>query len=29
MDLVVAIVTDMTSQIPLKYSPIIELQGDI
>ena len=25
----VAMVTDMTSQVPLKYSPTIELQGDI
>ena len=24
-----AMVTDMTSQVPLKYSPTIELQGDI
>ena len=27
--LCVAMVTDMTSQVPLKYSPTIELQGDI
>ena len=25
----VAMVTDMTSQVPLKYSPTIELQGDL
>ena len=24
-----AMVTDMTSQVPLRYSPTIELQGDI
>ena len=27
--LCVAMVTDMTSQVPLKYSPTTELQGDI
>ena len=27
--LCVAMVTDMTSQVALKYSPTIELQGDI
>ena len=27
--LCVAMVTDMTSQVPLKYSPSRELQGDI
>ena len=27
--LCVAMVTDMTSQVPTKYSPAIELQGDI
>ena len=27
--LCVAMVTDMTSQVPLKYSPTIELQGDV
>ena len=29
VDLVRCLVTDMTSQVPLKYSPTIELQGDI
>ena len=24
-----AMVTDITSQVPLKYSPTIELQGDV
>ena len=28
VDLCVAMVTDMTSQVPSKYSPAIELQGD-
>ena len=27
--LCVAMATDMTSQVPLEYSPTIELQGDI
>jgi len=27
--LCIAMVTDMTSQVPSKYSPAIELQGDI